>query len=272
MTPVTFFFILQIAGSLQHNENKLADKEPKITNGSPAKLGEIPYQIALYFQGKFICGGSFVIINGNHWVITAAHCFVYGQDPEDYIVVAGLVDVDDFTLPIPGQSRTVTKIAVHEDFNDYSDSATNDIAILAIDYPFEINPNVSPIRLPKKRERIGNYGVVSGWGKVSESGLSSQILRKTKVLVGPNKSCERSFPELFVAKTMICAGVHRGECKGDSGGPLVDLKKKFLAGIVSFGEFDCTKPKHNGFYTRVSAFVNWIQKTATEIEEGIKNA
>ncbi|ODM89337.1 Serine protease SP24D [Orchesella cincta] len=173
-----------VHGSILNNSFPII-KEAKIVGGDEVSRGEIPYQIALYFYGTFICGGSFVMMNGRQLIITAAHCVILSQDTSSYAVVAG----------------------------------ENDIAILTTDRPFYINKYVSPIRLPRKNERVGSWGVVSGWGRISENGPSSRVLMKAKILVGPDAQC-------------------------DSGGPLRDYKRGFLAGIVSFNSnhVNCTKP------------------------------
>ncbi|ODM99653.1 Trypsin-1 [Orchesella cincta] len=186
-------------------------KISRIANGQSAKNGEIPYQVGLYLNGNLICGGSFIVVKGKHLVITAAHCVELDWNADHYIVVAGEVKKNSFTSP--AQVRTVTQILAHEEYEGIT--LLSDIAILEIGSPFEINRFVSPIRLPRRKERIGSVGVVSGWG--------------------------------------------------DSGGPLKNYKKGFLAGIVSFGRYSCDRPGSNGVFTRITAYLKWIEDTAANI-------
>jgi len=44
---------------------------PYIVNGDLAKRGAWPWQVSLFYQGIFKCGGS--ILNAK-WIVTAAHC------------------------------------------------------------------------------------------------------------------------------------------------------------------------------------------------------
>jgi secreted trypsin-like serine protease len=46
---------------------------PMIIGGSPTKRGKFPWQVALYDNTWFFCGGSLI---SNQWVLTAAHCAV----------------------------------------------------------------------------------------------------------------------------------------------------------------------------------------------------
>ncbi len=54
-------------------------------------------------------------------------------------------------------------------------------------------------------------------------------------------------------------------CQGDSGGPLMvftDLKQWELVGITSYG-YGCAT-EHPGVYTRITAFLTWIQQFVQE--------
>lgn len=46
----------------------------RIIDGSPAQVGQIPWQIALFINlgtGTVFCGGSII---SEEWILTAAHC------------------------------------------------------------------------------------------------------------------------------------------------------------------------------------------------------
>jgi hypothetical protein len=54
--------------------------------------------------------------------------------------------------------------------------------------------------------------------------------------------------------------IYSDTCQGDSGGPLMmftSSKQWVLAGVTSFG-YGCAKPGYSGVYTRVIAYLDWI--------------
>ena len=74
----------------------------------------------------------------------------------------------------------------------------------------------------------------------------------------------------FNSTTQFCAGDVTGQkdtCKGDSGGPAMVLSinpangqwRWFQVGIVSWG-YGCAQKGEVGYYTKVSTFVDWIDK------------
>lgn len=148
----------------------------------------------------------------------------------------------------------------------------NDIALLRLASPIVYSPYAVPICLPTRtlaeRELWSvDLHTVSGWGKRSENGPISVLLRRTKVPRIRKQTCvEQSGVPL--TENMFCAGYFDGRsdsCKGDSGGPLVTKYKKtyFLLGIVSWGK-GCARPGNYGIYTRVSNYLEWIHnQTAT---------
>lgn len=148
----------------------------------------------------------------------------------------------------------------------------NDIALLRLASPITYTPYALPVCLPNRvlAERdlwSVSMHTVSGWGRRSEHGPTSNVLRRTKI---PRLRTQTCIEESGVAltKNMFCAGYLDGRtdsCKGDSGGPLVTEYRKtvFLLGIVSWGK-GCARPGNYGIYTRVSNYLEWIHnRTAT---------
>lgn len=91
-----------------------------------------------------------------------------------------------------------------------------------------------------------------------------------------NKECEDGYKTLSkVASTkqfdeaIICAGFLEGgkdACQGDSGGPLFleyTPHYYYQVGIVSYG-IGCARAELPGVYTRITSFLDWIQKTINE--------
>lgn len=88
-----------------------------------------------------------------------------------------------------------------------------------------------------------------------------------------NLACSNAFvnfQRVTIDQRVMCAGNTVGKqdaCQGDSGGPLmyrqVEPKsrttKVHQLGIVSYG-FRCAEEGFPGVYTRITHFVDWIQK------------
>ena len=158
----------------------------------------------------------------------------------------------------------VAEIIMHENYT--MDTANNDIALLRLATPIVYSQYAVPICLPTQlmaeRELWSiDLHTVSGWGRRSENGPTSNLLRRTKVPRMRTQTCVEE-SGVQVTKNMFCAGYLDGQtdsCKGDSGGPLVTQYKQtaFLLGIVSWGK-GCARPGNYGIYTRVSNYLEWI--------------
>jgi serine protease 7 len=76
-----------------------------------------------------------------------------------------------------------------------------------------------------------------------------------------------ALPSIVIISSQICAGGKLGKdsCNGDSGGPLMayDATTQLwnLVGVVSYGPEPCGLEGWPGVYTRVTKYMDWIEKT-----------
>ena len=125
----------------------------------------------------------------------------------------------------------------------------------------------------------------SGWGDTHHEEGSTDVLQETLVPIVPSSNCVDSaafsaHDASLIQSLIVCAGgAGRGPCKvgkggdsfvflqGDSGGPLTvegENGAHTLVGIVSRKlDFVCGE---NGYdvYTKVAAFLPWIESTIKE--------
>lgn len=90
---------------------------------------------------------------------------------------------------------------------------------------------------------------------------------KVVVPVVPLQQCRDLFNRVSrrIIAQQICAGglAGRDSCRGDSGGSLMgltqDARNWIAVGVVSYGPSPCGTAGWPGVYTRVGAYVDWIQ-------------
>ena len=163
---------------------------------------------------------------------------------------------------------------------------TYDIALLKLDRPVDYAPNVVPICLPEKDQSFGGGDAwATGWGVSHFNATTApSLLREVNVPLKTDDECAEEVGEYVQSlqtyfnttneravqrianrhkRFFICTKntypyhEHRNTCQGDSGGPLAVQRNDgrfLLAGITSFGD-EC---RDLGYYTKVSAFVDWI--------------
>ncbi|XP_053674102.1 trypsin-like [Anopheles nili] len=231
----------------------------RIVGGTPVEGNGFSWMAALYYDNKFGCGGSLI---SDRYVITAAHC----TTKPDRALFRVQFGVHDRSKPTGSSIERSVKRILTNWYNAFNNN--NDIALLELTYPVAISDNVMPICLPRASETYeGSRGVVTGWGRTKTGGGLSGTLQQTEVPILTNRECRRAGYWAFqITGKMICAGLLEGgkdSCQGDSGGPLQVLNKKTnhyeLVGVVSWGRA-CAQKNFPGVYTRVSQYLNWINR------------
>ena len=157
------------------------------------------------------------------------------------------------------QVRPVVKIILHEDYNGFT--VSNDIALLKLALPLELNDRVAGVTLPSQGQATSGDCVVTGWGNLHASGESPSILQKVTVSTMTDDQCREAYGSDQVFDYNLCCGFPEGGkdvCQGDSGGPL--YCNGYQAGIASWSI--CGYPGFPGVYTEVSYFVDWINNNA----------
>lgn len=174
---------------------------------------------------------------------------------------------------------------------DFSGVNPNDIALMKMDSPLTLDgKNVKAALLPKKGDIPSGNGMLSGWGSTSLTatpnypdklqyvelpfltykGTNFHVskFRKLSLLMSFTE-CASALVQMTgssnpLEKTNVCTGPlsgGQGACSGDSGGPLVNYDKAnnaVLQGIVSWGMVPCGTPGAPSVFTRVSAFLPFI--------------
>ncbi|XP_059223706.1 trypsin beta-like [Stomoxys calcitrans] len=229
-------------------EKRMPGNMYQISGGRLLEIKEVPYQIALFRNNFFICGGS---ILSQDWIVTAAHC-VYGGGHFG-------IRVGSANSGKGGQIRFINTVVINGGFTSLN--LQNDIAMLRVDKPFIWSSSVLPIRLAANNTSIPEKLFVSGWASVGENSKPELHLRGATLEVVSNKECRSAYKKKYsITEDLICTvATGRDACQGDYGGPLAH--KGVLYGIISFG-VGCESFHVPTVYTSVHRQYRWIMNVA----------
>ncbi|KAM4702964.1 transmembrane protease serine 4 [Rhinophrynus dorsalis] len=241
--------------SLRCSDCGKGQKQQRIIGGNISPIQNYPWQCSLQYMGQHVCGGS---ILSTRWILSAAHCFEKNQKQVDRWRVQTGSTTLNYLFASP-----VDKIFIHSKY--ILNNKPNDIAILKLKSDLKLSESVQPVCLPGYDNNLlpGADLWVTGWGHTVEGGvvLSSQLQEVSISLISSDVCNADYFSQIL--STMICAGRTAGgadTCQGDSGGPLVSFGGSSCweqVGIVSWGD-GCGRPGKPGVYTKVSAYLDWI--------------
>merc|ERR1712117_224510 len=191
-----------------------AIKEGRIVGGVEATEHAWPWQVALFIDDAWFCGGSIISEN---YVLTAAHC----ADGASYFdVMAGAHNVRESSEPNRVEVTSYNGWT-HPLWN--SNDLSGDLALIELPSPLPMNDYISTSCLPATGETpaVGSLVTVTGWGKPSDSaGGISPVLREVRdIPVMTNADCNAVYG--IVGDGVVCIDTAGGQWT--------------QVGIVSFG-------------------------------------
>lgn len=232
-----------------------------ITDGEDAEQKEFPHMAALGFDGDdntvdWRCGACII---SNNFLLTAAHCVIRTPPVKARVGITWMNDSN----PIDINVKNITMYSGYDPLSKHGD-----IALVELSKRITFNDKAKPACLYVDHDDPLGL-IVTGWGKTSINNEDdrSNILQKAKLVAVPVDKCnatyvQRSYGTRSIESTQICAwGNSSDACWGDSGGPLQIRQKSgvfSIVGVVSYGA-GCGG-KIPGVYTRVSKYIDWIER------------
>ncbi|CAF1392686.1 unnamed protein product, partial [Didymodactylos carnosus] len=227
--------------------------QQRIVGGIEAAPNSWPWIVSLQQNGGHVCGGTLI---DNRHVLTAAHCLDSGR-MNTYSVIVGLHNQQDLNTGHT-QRVSIQRMFIHEKYG--RDQEDNDIAILRLTTPVQLNQYVNIACLPGPDPPVNANVIVAGWGLTTESGSPSRVLRQVTLQIMEPR-CSQVYSS-YTKERQMCAGTAqytKDSCQGDSGGPLMYEANGqwYVSGVVSYGH-GCAQNGYPGVYTRVTHYISWI--------------
>ncbi|CAK1587428.1 unnamed protein product [Parnassius mnemosyne] len=255
----------------------LCNRKPEaiIIGGMDAYEGEFPHMVLLGFANgtsndNWACGG---ILISERFILTAGHCTWskdYGPVTDAKVGILARSAATDST-----RHYKIKRIIKHPNYK--SPKKYNDIALLETDREIALDQYAVPACLHNGHLVNDTTATVTGWGTTAfRRNKVSDVLQKVTLQKFSDEECYRSYApgtpgmrhmkDGYNSTTQICYGdwhAAKDSCNGDSGGP-VQVKHPEIycmysvLGITSWGK-QCGYPGQPAIYTRVAAYVPWIE-------------
>ncbi|XP_031552036.1 transmembrane protease serine 2-like [Actinia tenebrosa] len=249
----------------------------RIVGGKESKQGSWPWQVALFYNGTQLCGGSLV---NHNWIVTASHCFheTYSStDPKMWTATLGehkLKKEESFE-----QIRDIERIILHPKYKSmlfegiFDTPPDYDIALVRLKEPAIMDENVYPICLlrPHTKFHWGKVCYISGWGHTKFNGTQPEALNEAQLKLVSTNTCNKKLSYSGkIHGRALCAGFEKGgvdSCQFDSGGPLSCAVngQYFLTGVVSWGH-KCASPHKYGVYSNMMVMTPWVFEKMRNID------
>ncbi|XP_023310067.1 serine protease snake-like isoform X1 [Anoplophora glabripennis] len=246
-----------------------------VVGSTLAARREFPHMALIGYQPsdeiRWLCGGSLISEN---FVLTSAVCLFTKYDGYPKLVRIGFTNKTD---PTHMQERTVSEIIPHPKHNN---KKYHDIGLLKLSKDVKFSTYVRPACLQTEYYIPHILAIASGWGSLNFTNDLSNDLLATVLEFYSVDECNNTYRRYIraggnlengiVDDLMICAGISkslRSTCQGDGGGPLQvyhqetdEVKCMYdIIGVTSFGK-PCGLAKNiPDVFTRVSAYIKWIE-------------
>merc|ERR1712222_154464 len=236
--------------------------EDRIVGGFEAAHHEWPWQVALFVDVAWFCGGSLI---SDEWVMTAAHC----ADGAGYFdVMAGAHNVRASSEP---HRIEITSFEgqTHPEWD--SNSLYADIALVHLPEKVAFSEYIRPSCLPPasdaNEEYVGQLTTPVGWGKNADNagGITPDLNMVEDLPVIPMADCADYYGSIIYSGIMCSDSTGgKGVCNGDSGGTLnirqSEVGNKWTqVGVTSFVSSAGCEPGNPHGFSRVAEHLEWIE-------------